>query len=243
MAAQIDHVISQLRNMVLSGELHPGERIIEIAFAAKLGVSRTPLRIALSELETEGLLERLPSRGFRVRSFSVDEIADAVDVRGLLEGMAARIVAERGMSDAVRDELTAAVRQGRALLEPITHNSAFVVDAEAWRAVNNQFHRAITRAAGNRALESAIEHNNKVPMAGPGALTLPLTPSDLEITFVLRAQADHEDLLVALTRGEGARAESLVREHAYRSRENKRVLITRMQSQRPAAVLKSSNGV
>ncbi|KAG1246519.1 hypothetical protein G6F65_020641 [Rhizopus arrhizus] len=91
MAAQIDKVISELRDMVLSGALQPGERIVELQFSARLGVSRTPLRIALPELEKEGLLERLPSRGFRVRSFTVDEIGDAVDVRGVLEGMAARL--------------------------------------------------------------------------------------------------------------------------------------------------------
>ena len=96
MAAQIDKVISELRDMVLSGALQPGERVVELQFSARLGVSRTPLRIALTELEKEGLLERLPSRGFRVRAFTVDEIGDAVDVRGVLEGMAARLLAERG---------------------------------------------------------------------------------------------------------------------------------------------------
>ena len=56
MAAQIDKVISELRDMVLSGALQPGERVVELQFSARLGVSRTPLRIALTELEKEGLL-------------------------------------------------------------------------------------------------------------------------------------------------------------------------------------------
>jgi GntR family transcriptional regulator of vanillate catabolism len=226
--------------MVLSGELQPGERIVEIPFAARLGVSRTPLRLALTELETEGLLERLPTRGYRVRSFSVNDIADAVDVRGVLEGMAARIVAERGMTEEVRTELTQVVEQGRQLLEPAKHNPAAQIDAESWRLVNERFHHAIVKAAGNRALASALEHNNKTPLAGPGALSFPHTPSDLEISFVLRAQSDHEDLLLALIRGEGTRAESLVREHAYRSRENKRYLINQMQSERPVQTRKRS---
>jgi len=233
MVTQIDHVVSRLRDMVLSGELEPGERIVEIPFAARLGVSRTPLRLALGELEAEGLLERLSTRGYRVRSFSVDDIADAVDVRGVLEGMAARVVAERGLDDEARRELRDAVEQGRQLTEPARNNPGLTIDAEAWRSVNERFHRAIIKAAGNRALESALEHNNKTPLAGPGALSLPHVPSDLEVLFVLRAQTDHEDLLLALTEGEGARAESLMREHAYRSRENKRVLIGQMQSVRP----------
>ena len=116
MAAQIDKVISELRDMVLSGALQPGERVVELQFSARLGVSRTPLRIALTELEKEGLLERLPSRGFRVRAFTVDEIGDAVDVRGVLEGMAARLLAERGAPPEVLAQLEQAVEEGRQLL-------------------------------------------------------------------------------------------------------------------------------
>ncbi|WP_151638171.1 GntR family transcriptional regulator [Noviherbaspirillum aerium] len=230
MATQIDHVVSRLRDMVLSGELAPGERIVEIPFAARLGVSRTPLRLALIELESEGLLERLPTRGYRVRAFSLDDIADAVDVRGVLEGMAARIVAERGVSEAELVNMTEAVTRGRELLD-VAACTGRVLDAEAWRAVNEQFHRVLVAAANNRALASALAHNNKIPMAGPGALSLPETPTDLEITFVRRAQDDHEDLLSAIMQREGARAEAVMREHAYRSRENKRILIARIQDE------------
>jgi GntR family transcriptional regulator of vanillate catabolism len=229
MATQINHVVSHLRDMVLSGELVPGERIVEIPFAARLGVSRTPLRLALIELESEGLLERLPTRGYRVRAFSLDDIADAVDVRGVLEGMAARIVAERGVTETELAGMTEAVRRGRDLLN-IDARTGRAPDAEAWRAVNEQFHRVLVAAANNRALTSALEHNNKIPMAGPGALPLPETPTDLEITFVRRAQDDHEDLLSAIVQREGARAEAIMREHAYRSRENKRILIARIQN-------------
>ncbi|EJO29827.1 GntR family transcriptional regulator [Achromobacter marplatensis] len=225
MAAQIDKVISELRDMVLSGALQPGERIVELQFSARLGVSRTPLRIALTELEKEGLLERLPSRGFRVRSFTVDEIGDAVDVRGVLEGMAARLLAERGASKEVLEQLSQAVEEGRNLLAPARRDPNTTVDARAWGQINRRFHEILCEAAGNRALLSALEHNNKTPLAGPAALTLPSTPSLLETPFVLRAQADHEDLLRAITRREAVRAENLMREHAYRSRENKRVLL------------------
>lgn len=234
MATQIAHVVSHLRDLVLSGELAPGERIVEIPFAARLGVSRTPLRLALIELEAEGLLERLPTRGYRVRSFSLEDIAEAVDVRGVLEGMAARIVAERGASMAELASLEDAVRRGRALLDTASRPGA-MLDAEAWRAINGEFHRLLVATANNRALASALEHNNKIPMAGPGALPLPEIPTDLELTFVRRAQADHEDLLLAITRREGARAEAILREHAYRSRENKRILIARMRKDKEGA--------
>lgn len=235
MAAQIDKVVSELRDLVLSGELQPGDRVIELQFAARLGVSRTPLRIAMAELEKEGLLERLPSRGFRVRSFTVDEIADAVDVRGVLEGMAARLLAERGASQETLDGLRGAVEEGKKLLAAAQRDPNVTVDARAWGRINRRFHEILYESAGNRALVAALEHNNKTPLAGPAALTLPSTPSVLETPFVLRAQADHEDLLRAITRREAARAESLMREHAYRSRENKRILLASMRMGRTAA--------
>ncbi|MCD0503422.1 GntR family transcriptional regulator [Bordetella petrii] len=234
MAAQIDKVIAELRDLVLSGELQPGERVIELQFAARLGVSRTPLRIAMTELEKEGLLERLPSRGFRVRAFTVDEIADAVDVRGVLEGMAVRLLAERGAPQEVLDQLREAVEEGKRLLAPAERDPNATIDARAWGRINRRFHEILCSGTNNRALIAALEHNNKTPLAGPAALTLPSTPSQLETPFVLRAQADHEDLLRAITQREAVRAESLMREHAYRSRENKRILLAQMRMERAA---------
>ena len=87
MSSQIDRVVTELRGRILAGDIPAGHRVVELQFAETLNVSRTPLRIALGELEKEGLLERLPTRGFRVRQFTVDEIANAVDVRGVLEGI------------------------------------------------------------------------------------------------------------------------------------------------------------
>jgi GntR family transcriptional regulator of vanillate catabolism len=234
MATQINHVVSRLRDMVLSGELTAGERIVEVPFAAQLGVSRTPLRLALMELEQEGLLERLPTRGYRVRAFTLDDIANAIDVRGVLEGMAARLVAERGLCGEALAPLARAVAEGRQLLD-VAEQLGVTFDAEAWRAANARFHEALMVAANNRALASALEHNNKIPLAAPGALSLPTTPFGMEVALVRRAQEDHEDLLAALSRGEGARAEAILREHAYRSRENKRILIAQLQDESPGA--------
>ena len=95
------------------------------------------------------------------------------------------------------------------------------------------FHAALVEAAGNSTLASALAHVSKTPMAGAGALSLNGVLPLLEYRFIQRAQTDHEDVLAALLAGEGARAEALMREHAHRSRNNKRELIARMQA--PAA--------
>src|SRR5690606_4735631 len=77
-----------LRELILSGELKPGDRISELAMVARLGVSRTPVRAAIVRLEQEGLLEAIPSGGYAVKFFTEAEIVDSIAIRGTLEGMA-----------------------------------------------------------------------------------------------------------------------------------------------------------
>ena len=151
MSSQIDYTINELRRRILSGQVTPGERMVELELSAQLAVSRTPIRIALGELEKEGLLERLPTRGFRVRQFRVDEVADAVDVRGALEGMAARRAAERGISPQTQAELQACIDEGRLLLENAAA-AGHLIDAARWVPMNARFHAALVDAAGNSTL-------------------------------------------------------------------------------------------
>lgn len=223
MASQIERVTTELRRRILGGVLRPGERVLEVQCSAELGVSRTPLRLALGELEKEGLLERLPSRGFRVRQVTLDEVAMAIDVRGTLEGMAVRLVAEAGASAQTLMELRACVQEGRAIVETQAV-AGQGLDTARWATMNASFHRLLVQAAGNPVLASALEHVAKTPMAGPGALGAS-GQSAIELPFVQRAQLDHEDIVQAIEAREGARAEALMREHARRSRDNKRALV------------------
>lgn len=86
----------RLREMILAAELPAGARIAELTLVDKLGVSRTPIRTALMKLEQEGLLESLASGGYAVRTFTERDVSDAIELRGTLEGLAARLAAERG---------------------------------------------------------------------------------------------------------------------------------------------------
>ncbi len=87
-----------LRDMILSGQLRPGERISELQAVEITSVSRTPVRLALVRLEDEGLLQAIPSGGFMVKAFTERDILDSIELRGTLEGLAARFAAERGAS-------------------------------------------------------------------------------------------------------------------------------------------------
>jgi len=99
-APQTVRALLALRERILAGALKPGERISELSAVELLGVSRTPVRAALARLEEEGLLETIPSGGYCVRSFAEADIFDAIEIRGVLEGAAARMAAERGAASA-----------------------------------------------------------------------------------------------------------------------------------------------
>ena len=90
----------RLREMILAGELPGGARIAELTLVERIGVSRTPVRAALMRLEQEGLLEGLPNGGYAVRTFSERDVSDAIEMRGTVEGLAARL-AQRNLREAV----------------------------------------------------------------------------------------------------------------------------------------------
>ena len=103
-ASQARKAQLRLREMILAGELPGGARIAELAIVEQLGVSRTPIRAALMRLEQEGLLEALPNGGYAVRTFSERDVSDAIELRGTLEGLSARLAAERGAPPVVLNE-------------------------------------------------------------------------------------------------------------------------------------------
>jgi GntR family transcriptional regulator of vanillate catabolism len=150
----------------------------------------------------------------------MDEVAEAIDVRGVLEGFAARRIAEEGLSPEHLDIFKSCVREGRELLEA-ANESGGTPDVAGWASTNARFHLALADAAQSKALKAAIVQVTKAPMAGAGALGINGAHPSLELSYLRRAQCDHEDILMAMVAREGARAEALVREHARRSRDNK----------------------
>ena len=105
-------VIVALRKQIASGEIADGARIAEIATAAALNVSRMPVRTALRALEQEGLVVKLGARGYAARAPSPSQIQDAIEVRGVLEGLAARRLAEQGLNSDARRTIEQCLEQG-----------------------------------------------------------------------------------------------------------------------------------
>ena len=198
-----------IRELVLEGELAPGERVPEIALAERLGVSRTPLRIALSTLAHEGLLEPLGSGGFVVRSFTRADIVDGIELRGVLEGTAARLAAERLASPADLEPLVETAAQLDEVVEDLSSESIV-----RYVELNDAYHETLVGLAGSPTLARAIAHAVVVPFASPGALlsSQAVLPRSREILVV--AQHQHRVLIDAIRAGQGARAEEIGREHA-----------------------------
>jgi GntR family transcriptional regulator of vanillate catabolism len=212
--SQSDRVVLALRELVLQGHFPAGSRVTELALAAELGASRTPVRHALARLAEEGLLEVLPAGGFRVRGFTLDEVWDAIELRGILEGSAARLAAER-LSDP--EDLTSL----RKLLAAISQTLPVDVDRFAiYLQQNDQFHREIWRLSRSRVLMQAIENVVRLPFAAPSALVFSQAESIEARHVATVAQEQHRAIVEAIERRAGARAEALAREHAMIARRN-----------------------
>jgi GntR family transcriptional regulator of vanillate catabolism len=209
----------RLREMLLAGELPGGTRIAEVAISELLGVSRTPVRSALMRLEQEGLLESLPNGGYAVRTFSERDAADAIELRGTLEGLAARLAAERGAPQVVLREARAALRRIDELLrEPALDDAAF----SRYVAFNAEFHHRLAELSGSPLIAQQIERVVSLPFASPSGFVVVQANSPAARDMLLIAQDQHWQVLDAIENREGARAEALMREHSRIAQRNLR---------------------
>jgi GntR family transcriptional regulator of vanillate catabolism len=214
-----DKVLMQLRDLILRGEFLPGARLAEQQLAGRLNASRTPVRAALVTLEQEGLVEANDTVGFVVRQFTAQEVADAIAVRGHLEGMAARLVAEHGLSRQLALELQSCLEDGDAALAA---NPLSFEDYARYAAMNDRFHGLILNASGNLALQRAIALNNRLPFA-PASAMLPMQGQlEMDRDWMLYAHRQHHMLVDALRRGQGERANALAAEHTEVAQHNLR---------------------
>ncbi|MDF2462706.1 MAG: transcriptional regulator, GntR family [Ramlibacter sp.] len=223
----------RLREMILAGELASGSRIAELAIVEKLGVSRTPIRAALVRLEQEGLLEALPGGGFAVRTFSEGDVTDAIELRGTIEGLAARLAAERGAPAVVLAEARACLAQiDQVLARPALDDDAFM----RYVTLNQAFHNLLAEMCGSAVTRREIERVMNLPFASPSAFVVLQADSPQARDMLVVAQDQHRQVLDAIERREGARAEAIMREHARIARRNLREAMQEHNLERMPAV-------
>jgi GntR family transcriptional regulator of vanillate catabolism len=213
---QTTKALLELRELLLSGEFEPGERLSELPLVERLGVSRTPLRLALASLEHEGLLESRPGGGYSVHEFTRRDIDDAIELRGVLEGTAARLAAERGVGRRLLSKMRACAEH----MEAVVHDEDGVDSFVSYVTLNEMFHARLVEAADSPVLERAIEQALSLPFASPSAFVLAQAELERSREILIVALSQHRAMLEALERRQGARAEAVTREHARLASEN-----------------------
>lgn len=193
-----DRLLTEIR----AGTLRPGDRLTETDLAARLGISRTPVREAIRALEADGLVDHQPRVGARIRRLDYAGITELYEMRAVLEGTAARFAA-RGAYDSELAELAAINDDMRNAPTP-----------EILYQSNRHFHAVLLNAARNRFLVRSVNAVQKT--------LLILGPSTMEEASRARAAVDeHAAVLKALHNHDGDAAEAAMRAHieaAHRAR-------------------------
>ncbi|WP_127112803.1 GntR family transcriptional regulator [Shimia sediminis] len=159
MAGQTDTIIDAILGDIENGTLNPGDGIDETALAQRLGVSRTPLREAMIQLETAGLITRQPRKGAVVFKPTLEEFLAILEVHAKLEGQAAGLAARRLSADHAKEL--------ERIVQACEHHAATKGDADpdGYYQLNLDFHRIIAIAAGNPFLLEMIKTNARKLMA------------------------------------------------------------------------------
>jgi GntR family transcriptional regulator of vanillate catabolism len=204
----LSHQVTEaLRDWVLHGRFKAGERIEEIPTALAMGVSRTPVRAALATLASEGLIDHQPKRGYVVREFELDVIVAAYEVRAVLEGLACKSAAQRGLGDVQAQRLRDCLEIGDRIL---AKGSLQPEDHEPYQKMNIDLHNTLLEASANPWVGRFAEQANNIPYASDRIVLW-----DVEHTVILRSHGDHHRIIEAVLERDSGRAEQLMREHVY----------------------------
>lgn len=191
----------ELKSQILEHKLKPGKKIIQEEVAEELGVSRTPLLKVLQMLETEFLVESKPRRGYYVREISTKEMIDVFECREVLEGLAARLVAEK----ADKSELAAIKKCFTPFIE-----SNDPIDEKEYEKADQRFHSLISQKCDNKMLSRLEMIGNVHILAYQKGLLRP--PEE--------TLPEHKEIIKALLNRNGSQAELAMREHIKRSRQS-----------------------
>ena len=199
-----------VREMVLRGEFTPRKAIEQVELSKRLGASRPILRATLEKLHQEGLLEELSAGVYTPRVFSTQDIADAIDARGALEGLAAGLAAKRGVDSAQLNRvrrISAELVEETASFSPT--ESPNTDQMARFGELNMAFHKALASLAKSPMLQLSLDRVQSIAFASPASVVTPAEPGGLA-----QAIREHDAILDAIQAGDAVLAEQLVREHA-----------------------------
>lgn len=203
MSRASDRAYSQIRRMILAGQLVPGEQIREEQLADVCGVSRTPVRDALRRLEAESLISRNESQRSFVAEWSLEDIAEAFQLRALLEGRAAKRAAVRITAEQMRVLKACNRRIEAAITGGTPHIGAFLEN-------NRIFHATIMEAAASVRLTNILASIVEQPV-------VLRTAQQYDRENLIRSHSEHQELVAAFERRDGDWAESVMAAHIHRA--------------------------
>ncbi|WP_295387833.1 GntR family transcriptional regulator [uncultured Thiodictyon sp.] len=202
-----DRVFGQLRLAIVEGEIPAGSKISEPEVAARLGISRGPLREAMRRLESCNLVERRPNVGARVITLSNAQLIEIYLIREALEGMAARLAAERMAADSIKD-LKALLEQHRREIARDDWQAYFQKEGDM------DFHYRIVQGSGNQRLIGILcddlYHLARMYRCQFGMIS----------DRARDALKEHELIVDAIAERDGELAELMMRRHIRASRQN-----------------------
>ncbi|WP_305043414.1 GntR family transcriptional regulator [Geoalkalibacter sp.] len=193
-----EKILETIRDAILRGVLKPGEKVAEPELAERFGISRTPIREAFRQLESEGYLTVIPRKGAVVAALSERDIKEFYAIKAILEGYAARIAAKK-LSDKEIERLEAINQRLQQLADE--------GDVKAFYRTHNEFHELFIRAAGNQKLAELI-NQLVIKFNRPRLASLSL-PGRMQISV-----NEHSRLLDAFKSRNGEQADNLVRKTA-----------------------------
>lgn len=194
-----DVVFNTLRQAIITGEFAPGERLMEIALANRLGVSRTPVREAIRKLELEGLVVMIPRKGAEVARITEKDLRDVLEVRTSLEELAAELAAER-MNEESKENIEKALKEFEKAIE--SGDNAAIADSDM------DFHDTIFDATGNARLIQIL-NNLREQMYRYRLEYI----KDTEYHAALLKE--HKELAKAMFAGKKEEARNIMKKHLY----------------------------
>ena len=203
----VDDVIAHLRQLILDQELAPGTVLLQTELAEKLGVSRTPLREAFRILEREGLVKVVNgNRTIEVARFGAEELRELYEVREVIDGLAARLLARNGLAEATDGELRGLLAEMDAAAEPFQPSQ--------WFQAHLGFHLRIATSCGNSQLHSMLNLIRMTTLSLHGPLHDRAEVATRELAEILRlAQEQHYAIYESIRSGDERAAETHARRH------------------------------
>jgi len=190
----------KLKQMIISGQLKPGQRLNQVKLAEQLGISRTPLLQAMNRLTSEQLTETIPRRGTRVRKFSNADLLSIFEIRGRLEPYTCELAAESITSDKI-----SLLKENIEKMEEAIQNQ----DETLFKTLDNEFHNIIIESTNSTFISEIL--GKYVPLMHAVNLLKPMEKSI----------QDHKNILEALTESDTLSASQLMHYHIYGSTKNK----------------------